>query len=193
MRVLQSEFVISAVKPSQYPEGELPEFALAGRSNVGKSSLINNLINRKRLARTSSTPGKTQTINFYLINDAFYFADVPGYGFARVPKSIQQSWGKLMRDYLTKRTSLRAVIIVLDLRHKPSSEDRQMYQFCRDYAIPTILVATKADKISRGQRQRFKEVIRKELDVAVGDPLIIFSAEDSIGSAELWREIDSRI
>ncbi|TCS96541.1 ribosome biogenesis GTP-binding protein YihA/YsxC [Hazenella coriacea] len=193
MIIKKAEFVISAVKPTQYPEEALPEFALAGRSNVGKSSLINTLIRRKNLARTSSKPGKTQTINFYRINDVLCFADVPGYGFAKVPKSVRNAWGKMMETYLKNREHLKAVIQIVDLRHPPTVDDQNMYQFLKHYGIPVIVVATKADKISKGKWQQHLKVTRNELNLHTGDPLILFSSETSYGKDELWKEIEQRL
>ncbi|MBA4541420.1 YihA family ribosome biogenesis GTP-binding protein [Thermoactinomyces daqus] len=190
MLVKKAEFVISAVKPAQYPEDALPEIALAGRSNVGKSSLINCLIQRKNLARTSSKPGKTQTINFYRINDQLYFADVPGYGFARVPKSVRQSWGKMMETYLTGRETLKGVIQVVDLRHPPTADDQNMYQYLKHFGIPVIVVATKADKISRGKWQKHLKAVREGLELHQGDPLLLFSSETAYGKEQLWKEIE---
>ncbi|MBA4496286.1 ribosome biogenesis GTP-binding protein YihA/YsxC [Paenactinomyces guangxiensis] len=193
MNVTKAEYIISAVKPAQYPDDALPEIALAGRSNVGKSSLINCLIRRKNLARTSSKPGKTQTINFYRINDLLYFADVPGYGFARVPKSVQAAWGKMMETYLTRRETLKAVIQVVDVRHPPTADDRNMYLFLKHYQIPVIVVATKADKISKGKWQKHLKGTREGLELQKGDPLLLFSAETAYGKDNLWREIENRI
>ncbi|MBH8596893.1 ribosome biogenesis GTP-binding protein YihA/YsxC [Thermoactinomyces sp. CICC 10523] len=190
MLVKKAEFVISAVKPAQYPEDALPEIALAGRSNVGKSSLINCLIQRKNLARTSSKPGKTQTINFYRINDQLYFADVPGYGFARVPKSVRLSWGKMMETYLTGRETLKGVIQVVDLRHPPTADDQNMYQYLKHFGIPVIVVATKADKISRGKWQKHLKAVREGLELHQGDPLLLFSSETAYGKEQLWKEIE---
>jgi GTP-binding protein len=190
MLVKKAEFVISAVKPAQYPEDALPEIALAGRSNVGKSSLINCLIQRKNLARTSSKPGKTQTINFYRINDQLYFADVPGYGFARVPKSVRMSWGKMMETYLTGRETLKGVIQVVDLRHPPTADDQNMYQYLKHFGIPVIVVATKADKISRGKWQKHLKAVREGLELHQGDPLLLFSSETAYGKEQLWKEIE---
>jgi len=193
MNVKKVEFVTSAVKPEQYPEDALPEFALAGRSNVGKSSLINCMLNRKKLARISSKPGKTQTINFFLVNDRLYFADVPGYGFARVPKSVRASWGKMMERYLTQRKNLQAVIQVVDLRHPPSADDKNMYEFLKYYRIPAIVVATKADKISKGRWQKHLKVIKEELNLAKEDPLLLFSSQTAYGREQLWQELMNRI
>lgn len=192
MNVTKSEFIISAVKPAQYPEDALPEFALAGRSNVGKSSLINCLLQRKNLARISSKPGKTQTINFYRINDRLYFADVPGYGFAQVPKSVRAAWGKMMEAYLQKREPLKAVIQVIDVRHPPTADDKTMYQFLKHYGIPVIVVATKADKISKAKWQQHVKVVREGLQVQAGDALILFSSETTYGKENLWQEIERR-
>jgi GTP-binding protein len=189
MHVKKAEFVTSAVQPSQYPDDALPEFALAGRSNVGKSSLINCLVQRRKLAHTSSKPGKTQTINFYRINDMLYLADVPGYGFARVSKSVRESWGKMMDRYLTRRETLRAVIQVIDLRHPPTADDKEMYRYLKHYGIPTIVAATKADKISRGKWPQHMKIVREGLQLAKNDPLILFSAETGTGREELWKAI----
>lgn len=161
MKVHQAEIIISAVAPKQYPDTQLPEIALAGRSNVGKSSFINTLIDRKNLARTSGKPGKTQTLNFYLIENALHFVDVPGYGYAKVSKTERAKWGKMIETYLTTRDQLRAVVSLVDLRHKPSQEDIQMYQFLKYYDIPVIVVATKADKIPRGKWNKHESEIKK--------------------------------
>ena len=193
MLVKKAEFTISAVKPDQYPDDALPEIALAGRSNVGKSSLINCLIRRKNLARTSSKPGKTQTINFYRINDLFYFADVPGYGFARVPKTMKKQWGKMMETYLLKRDPLKAVIQVVDLRHPPSKDDQNMYEFLKYYSIPTWVVATKADKVPKGKWQKHLKVIKETLKMEKEDPLILFSAQTAYGKEQLWNLIDEQV
>ena len=149
MKVKSADIVISAVKPEQYPEQDFPEFALAGRSNVGKSSFINKMLNRKSLARTSSKPGKTQTLNFYLINEEFHFVDVPGYGYAKVSKTERAAWGKMIETYLTKREQLRAVVLIVDLRHPPTNDDVMMYQFLKHYDLPCIIINTKADKVSK--------------------------------------------
>ncbi|MCS1351470.1 ribosome biogenesis GTP-binding protein YihA/YsxC [Mechercharimyces sp. CAU 1602] len=194
MSKVKAEFIISAVGPDQYPDDALPEIALAGRSNVGKSSLINRLIHRKNLARTSSRPGKTQTINFYLIEEQiqFYFADMPGYGFAKVSKSIRAQWGKMVERYLHERQECQAVIQLIDVRHPPTRDDKQMYEWLKHYEKPTIVVATKADKISRNHRQKHLKVIRQELDIAAGDELILFSAETGEGKDQLWHAIKEK-
>jgi GTP-binding protein len=149
MKVTSSEIVISAVKPAQYPAENLPEIALAGRSNVGKSSFINKMLARKSLARTSSKPGKTQTLNFYIINEVLHFVDVPGYGYAKVSKKEREIWGKMIETYMTTREQLRAVVLLIDVRHPPTKDDVLMYGFLKHYDIPAIIVATKVDKIPK--------------------------------------------
>jgi GTP-binding protein len=189
MKVTSAEIVISAVKPEQYPDNELPEFALAGRSNVGKSSFINKMINRKNLARTSSKPGKTQTLNFFLINESLYFVDVPGYGFAKVSKKEREAWGKMIETYLTTREQLRAVVLIVDLRHAPTNDDVMMYEFLKHYEIPTVIIATKADKIPKGKWQKHVKVVRETLNVVEGDPVIVFSSETGQGKDEAWAAL----
>ena len=154
---------ISAASSKQYPDTDWPEIALAGRSNVGKSSFINTLLNRKNFARTSGRPGKTQLLNFFNIDDTLHFVDVPGYGYARVSKKEREKWGGLIEEYLTTRPNLRAVVSLVDMRHEPSTEDIQMYEFLKYYEIPVILVATKADKIKRGKWNKHESVIKKAL------------------------------
>lgn len=189
MKVTSSEIVISAVKPDQYPAVDLPEIALAGRSNVGKSSFINKLLNRKNLARTSSKPGKTQTLNFYIINEVLHFVDVPGYGYAKVSKSEREAWGKMIETYITTREQLRAVVLLVDLRHPPSKDDVIMYGFLKHYEIPTIVVATKADKIPKGKWQKHIKVIKESLDMVKTDSLVLFSSETGQGKDEAWKLI----
>lgn len=193
MKITEVKFVTSAVRPNQYPENALPEIALAGRSNVGKSSLINAMINRKKLAHTSSKPGKTQTINFFEINDRLMFADVPGYGYAKVSKTQRASWGKMMETYFTHRESLRAVIQIVDLRHAPSVDDQKMYDFLKHHNIPVIVVATKADKITKGHWQKHLKVVKQTLDIHPEDSIVIFSSETKQGKDELWKEIFQKI
>jgi GTP-binding protein len=193
MKVTQAEFVISAVGPSQYPNDALPEFALAGRSNVGKSSLINRLIQRKSLARTSSKPGKTQTLNYYRINEQLYFVDLPGYGFARVSKEKKAQWGRMIEEYLSKRKELLAVMQVVDLRHPPSKDDQAMYDWLKHLDVRVIIVATKADKIPHGKWQKHLKEVRETLQVEKGDPLVMFSAETGEGKDAVWGEILKRM
>ena len=193
MNVHSAEIVISAVSTAQYPDTQLPEIALAGRSNVGKSSFINTLINRKNLARTSSKPGKTQTLNFYLIENTVHFVDVPGYGYAKVSKTEREKWGKMIETYLASREQLRAVVSLVDLRHKPSEEDIQMYQFLKYYDIPVIVVATKADKIPRGKWNKHESIVKKALDFDNNDDFILFSSETKMGKEEAWAAIEQRL
>ncbi|GGA36421.1 ribosome biogenesis GTP-binding protein YihA/YsxC [Paenibacillus physcomitrellae] len=189
MKVNKAEFIISAVRPDQYPEDALPEIALAGRSNVGKSSLINRMISRKNLARTSSTPGKTQHLNYYRINDDLYFVDVPGYGYAKVSKTLRAVWGKMIEDYLLSRGPLKLVIQVIDLRHPPSKDDILMYDWLKANGLPVCVVATKADKIPKSRWQKHIKIVRQDLLMRGDDPFIMFSAEEGIGKDELWEVI----
>jgi GTP-binding protein len=189
VKIKSAEIVISAVSKAQYPENSLPEIALAGRSNVGKSSFINKMLNRKNLARTSSKPGKTQTLNFYLINEAFYFVDVPGYGYAKVSKTERAKWGNMIESYLTGRHELKSVILIVDLRHPPTNDDVLMYQFLKHYLIPVIVIATKADKIPRGKWEKHAKVVKEKLAIEKEDPVIIFSSETGVGKEEVWQVI----
>ncbi|WP_108669412.1 ribosome biogenesis GTP-binding protein YihA/YsxC [Peribacillus acanthi] len=189
MKVTHADIVISAVKPEQYPEGNLPEFALAGRSNVGKSSFINKMINRKNLARTSSKPGKTQTLNFYIINEEIHFVDVPGYGYAKVSKSEREAWGRMIETYFTAREQLKAALLIVDLRHPPSKDDVMMYDFLKHHGIPVIIVATKADKIPKGKWQKHLKVVKETLEIEHGDEVIMFSSETGLGKDEAWSAL----
>lgn len=191
MKVTSSNIVISAVRPEQYPETELPEFALAGRSNVGKSSFINKMLNRKGLARISSKPGKTQTLNFYLINEILHFVDVPGYGYAKVSKSERAAWGKMIETYITAREQLKAVVQIVDLRHPPSKDDVMMYEFLKHHNIPCVIIATKADKIPKGKWQKHLKVTRETLDLDPNDHLLLFSSETGEGKDKAWALLQS--
>ena len=193
MKVHNVEMVISAVRPEQYPEDGLPEFALAGRSNVGKSSFINRMIGRKAMARISSKPGKTQTLNFYKIEEQLFFVDVPGYGYAKVSKSERAAWGKMIEKYFTGRELLKAVVLIVDLRHSPTNDDCMMYDFLKHYNIPCIVVATKCDKIPKGKWDKHKKVVKETLQMDQEDPLIVFSSEKGIGFEQAWAEIESRM
>lgn len=193
MKVHNVEMVISAVRPEQYPEDGLPEFALAGRSNVGKSSFINRMIGRKALARISSKPGKTQTLNFYKIEEQLFFVDVPGYGYAKVSKSERAAWGKMIEKYFTGRDLLKAVVLIVDLRHSPTNDDCMMYDFLKHYNIPCIVVATKCDKIPKGKWDKHKKIVKETLQMDKEDPLIVFSSEKGIGYEQAWAEIESRM
>lgn len=184
-----AEILLSAVSKAQYPQDGLPEIALAGRSNVGKSSFINTLLGRKNLARTSSKPGKTQQLNFYTIDDKLRFVDVPGYGYAKVSKTERAKWGKMIEEYLTSRENLHAVVSLVDMRHEPSADDVQMYEFLKYYEIPVILVATKADKIPRGKWNKHESLIKKKLAFEKEDQFIVFSSETRQGFEEAWQAI----
>ncbi len=191
MKITSAEFVTSATGLDKCPSGNHPEVALAGRSNVGKSSLFNNLVNRKRLARTSNTPGRTQLINFFIINDRLHLVDLPGYGFAKVPVRVKAQWGKMIDGYLAGRKQLRGLILLVDVRHKPTVDDQQMYNWLKVYRIPTAVVATKADKLSRGRAMQNLDVVRKTLQLVEGDPLILFSAVTGQGKEDIWTVIES--
>lgn len=184
-----ADILLSATNKSHYPQDDIPEVALAGRSNVGKSSFINTMLNRKNLARTSGKPGKTQLLNFFNIDDKLRFVDVPGYGYARVSKKEREKWGKMIEEYLTTRENLRAVVSLVDLRHEPSVDDVQMYEFLKYYEIPVILVATKADKIPRGKWNKHESMIKKKLDFDKTDTFIIFSSVNKTGVEEAWNAI----
>lgn len=187
MKITNAEIVISAVSKKQYPNDQLPEIALAGRSNVGKSSFINKLINRKHLARTSSKPGKTQTLNFYKINDRFYFVDVPGYGYAKVSKKEREKWGGMMEEYFQTRNTLKTVVLITDIRHEPTQDDRQMYDFAKYFGYPVLVVATKLDKVPKGKRAAYLKRTAETLQVEPEDTVLPFSAETGEGKEEAWR------
>ena len=190
MRILNSQLEVIAVKPSQYPGGDIPEIAFVGRSNVGKSSLLNYLTGRKSLARVSGNPGKTRTINFYSINNGeFRFVDLPGYGYAKVSKTISQDWGKMMEEYFSKRDNLRRVIQLVDIRHAPSSQDVQMYDFLKHYNLAGLICATKGDKVSSNEKQKSLSVIKKTLSLGNDDKIIVCSALKKTGADELLNAI----
>lgn len=185
IRITSAEFITSAVKTADYPAGDIPEVALAGRSNVGKSSLLNKLVSRKGLARTSNTPGRTRLINFFLVNDQFHLVDLPGYGYAKVSAGERESWRKMVEGYLKTRKSLRGVALLVDSRHQPTALDVQMYGWLKHRGIPAVVVATKADKLSRSRLLQSLKVIRTTLSLTDGDPLVPFSAETGLGREEL--------
>lgn len=189
MQVNKVELTISAVEPNQYPAGNDPEIALVGRSNVGKSSLTNVLINRRNFAHTSSQPGKTQTLNFYHVNDCLFFVDVPGYGFAKVSKKERERFGQMIEQYLTGRKQLRGVIMLVDARHQPTQDDVLMYQYLSYYQLPTLVVATKIDKVKPSQRAKIKKSIIKKLALQDGDSLVTFSAVKQQGQEMVWQWI----
>ena len=181
MRIIRSELEAVAVRPNQYPDASLGEIAFVGRSNVGKSSLLNLLTNRKSLARVSGNPGKTRTINFYLINDAFRFVDLPGYGYAKVSKSITADWDRMMDDFFKQRKNLKRVVQLVDIRHEPSKLDVQMYEYLRSYGLDGLVCATKADKISGNQKQKNLSIIRKSLNLGKEDKIVPVSALKKTG------------
>ena len=175
---------------STLPRNELPEIAFAGKSNVGKSSLLNGLLNRKSLARTSATPGKTQTINYYRINDRLYFVDLPGYGYAKVSQALREKWGKMIEKYLKKSPSLKAVFLLIDIRHEPGANDRQMYDWIVANGFRPVIIATKSDKISKGQIKKQTSMILKTLNCPPNTVILPFSAPNRTGGAEIWAEIE---
>lgn len=190
MKVNKASFVISAVSSKQYPETDMIEIALAGRSNVGKSSFINKLINRKSLARTSSKPGKTQQLNYYNIDDKFHFVDVPGYGYAKVSKTERAKWGEMLEEYFTTRQPLKMVFLLMDFRHEPTLEDVQMKEFVEYYNIPYRIIATKSDKVKRGVWNKHESAFRKKLSLPSNTPIYLFSSETGEGSDKIWQEIE---
>lgn len=193
MKINKAEFVISAVGPAQYPTEALPEIALAGRSNVGKSSLINRMLGRKNLARTSSQPGKTQTLNYYLINDELFFVDLPGYGYAKVSKTLRAEWGKFIERYLLEREPLKLLLLLVDLRHPPTKDDQAMYEWLHYHGIPLCVVTTKADKIPRGKWAKHAKQVKETLGMNPSIPLVTFSSESGLGREELWAIIQQHI
>lgn len=193
MKITDVELKISAVRISQYPEDNLNEFMLVGRSNVGKSSFINTLVNRKNIARTSSKPGKTQTLNFYLVNKNFYLVDVPGYGYASTDKRTQEKFGKMIEEYLEKRDELIRVFMLVDFRHKPTEDDKLMYNFLKYYNIPVTVIATKVDKVGSSKLEKNKKIILDTLDLVVGDDLILFSSVTKLGKEDVLNRIESLI
>ena len=193
MKFEKVELVISAVRRSQYPEDNLPEFIMLGRSNVGKSSFINTITNRKKLAYISSKPGKTSTINFYNCDDELYLVDVPGYGYADTSKEEIRKFGLMVEEYLKKREQLKRVFLLIDFRHKPTSDDVLMYNFLKYYHIPVTIIATKADKISNNERTKNLKLLKDSLDIVVGDDLVVFSSTSREGKEEIIRIIEDNI
>jgi GTP-binding protein len=187
MKIVTAEFVASAVAPAQYPRQPLPEVAFAGRSNVGKSSLINTLVHRKNLVKTSATPGKTRVINFFVVNQRFLLVDLPGYGYAKVPREIQASWRPMVETYLQQRGTLRAVVHIVDLRHPPTPQDQQLRSWLLHHRLTVVTVATKADQVTRGQRIAHIQAIRQALALPPEEPVLLFSAHNHEGRFPLWR------
>lgn len=190
MKIKSVELIISATRRSQYPTDKKPEYLLIGRSNVGKSSFINTIINRKNYARTSSRPGKTQTINFYNINEQFYLVDAPGYGYAQVSKTKRKKFGLMIEDYIINRKNLKCVFLLIDFRHRPTNDDILMYNFLKYYKIPTVIVATKSDKVGITLQQKQRNILLNDLDLVVGDEFITFSSISKDGKEEIYKKIE---
>jgi len=193
VKIISAEFMISAVSAEQYPRASLPEVAFVGRSNVGKSSLINSLLNRKKLVKISGTPGKTQMINFFDVNHELVFADLPGYGFAKVPKSVQKKWQDLVEQYLLKRDNLRTVVLILDIRRKPTDLDLHMQEWLEQYQVDTILVATKTDKLSQAEQSKQLKQIRAAFLEGADKELVAYSSKNQKGRKELWKLLLQRM
>lgn len=189
MHVKTADYMTSATKPSNYPEESVPEVAFAGRSNVGKSSMINKLLNRKSLVRTSSTPGRTQMLNFFDINKEFLLVDLPGYGFAKVPMSVKKAWGPMIRTYLQERKTLTAVVMLYDIRRVPRAEDLQLLDWLEEFGVPTIPVVTKIDKVNRSQRKKHVKAIAEATGLEP-DAFSLFSALTREGFDDLWERIE---
>ena len=187
MKIIKSDLHAIAVGPSQYPKDELPEIAFAGRSNVGKSSFINSMINRANLARTSGKPGKTRTINFYIINENFRFVDLPGYGYAQVSKSEREKWGHIIEEYLTERENLREIILIVDIRHEPSEQDLMMYNWIKSFGYKGFVIATKADKISKSRFQKHVNIIKKKLDIEDTSLILPYSSDNKLNKEKAWQ------
>lgn len=193
MKIISVDFVTSAVRKSQYPEDKKAEFLMIGRSNVGKSSFINTLVNRKNIARISSIPGKTQTLNFFLINNDFYLVDVPGYGFAKVSKSLKNKFGVIIEDYLKDRENLKMVFMLVDFRHKPTNDDVLMYDYLKYYKIPVTIIATKSDKVSKNSYVKNEKIIRETLNLDENDDIILFSSVSKLGKQDVYQKIENII
>lgn len=193
MHINRAELETVCGVTSKLPQNEQPEFAFAGKSNVGKSSLINSLVNRKALARTSSQPGKTQTINFYHLNDAFYFVDLPGYGYAKVSMELKAKWGKMIERYLKSSPVLKLVFLLIDIRHEPSENDRNMYEWIVYNGFKPVIIATKLDKIKRSQKDKQIKLIREGLGVAEGTKIIPFSSQTKQGLEEVWAVMEAEL
>jgi GTP-binding protein len=191
MKILSAEFVISAVGSKQFPKDDKPHIAIAGRSNVGKSSLINALLRRKNLVKTSATPGKTQMINFFIINKQFYFVDLPGYGYARVPRPVADAWAPMIEGYIKDAHGLRAVVVLLDARREPDARDVRLVEWLRQYDIPAIYAMTKTDKLNRQEAGQAQRTIQSRLGIE--ETPVLTSAKNGQGINELWGEIRKRL
>ena len=187
MKIISSDLHAIAVGPKQYPNDNLPEIAFAGRSNVGKSSFINTMINRTNLARTSGKPGKTRTINFYIINEKFRLVDLPGYGYAQVSKTEKEKWGHIIEEYLETRENLKEIMLIVDMRHEPTAQDLMMYNWIKSFGYSGLVVATKADKISKANWQKNVSIIKKKLGVEDTNLIIPFSASKKINIDKSWK------
>ena len=188
MRINSAEFLLSASTTRQFPTETLPEIAFAGRSNVGKSTLINSLLNRKKLVKTSATPGKTQLINFFKVNDKFYFVDLPGYGYAKVPESVRRKWQDLVESYLSERKTLRNVVLIIDSRHNPTIQDRQLLEWLKYFQRPSLIVASKIDKLKRGQVKNHLQKIKNNLSIEsapLGHSSMQYGSRE-----EIWKKLD---
>jgi len=190
MIIRKSELLITAAKKEQYPETVVPEIAFAGKSNVGKSSMINAMLNRRNLARTSSSPGKTQTINFYNINDQFNFVDLPGYGYAKVSKQEKDKWGGMIETFFKVRNQLKEVVLLVDIRHEPGKNDQQMYEWIRSFNYTGYVIATKSDKLSRSQQIKCISVIKKTLNIEDSKLILPISATSKQGVEEIWSLLE---
>lgn len=193
MKIDSSELTHIAVRTSQYPNADKSEFLLVGKSNVGKSSFINTILCRKNFARTSSKPGKTQTLNFYLVNDDFYLVDVPGYGYANVSKSQQKKFGLMIEEYLTTRKNMKLVFMLIDFRHKPGENDVLMYNYLKYYNLPVCIIATKYDKVKSSQRDKQEKIVRDTLKIKEDDSLVLFSSITKKGREEVYRQIIDKL
>jgi GTP-binding protein len=193
MEITNVDEPIIAVRISQYPEDKKPEFLILGRSNVGKSSFINTIVNRKNIARTSSKPGKTQTLNFYLINKEFYFVDVPGYGYAATNKKQVEKFGIMIEEYLKQRLNLKHTFLLVDYRHKPTEDDILMYKFLKYYNLPVTVICTKYDKVGRALRVKQDDIIKRTLNVALGDEIVNFSSVTKVGKERIYEIIENVI
>ena len=191
MKINSVELEISAVRRSQYPDDDLPEFLMIGRSNVGKSSFVNTLVNRKNIARTSARPGKTQTLNFYNVNDTFYLVDVPGYGYAAVNKEQQKKFGMMIEEYIKSRHELKRVFLLVDYRHKPTEDDLFMYNYLKYYNVPVTIVATKVDKVGASKKDKNYKILVDTMNLVVGDDIVLFSSVSKLGREEILTKINN--
>ena len=193
MEIKQSEFITSAVTPNQYPSDNRAEIAFVGRSNVGKSSLINSLTNRRKLVKVSGTPGKTRLVNFFLINNEFYFVDLPGYGYAKVSKTEKQNWGKVIESYLVNRTQLKKIVLLLDCRHKPTEDDMIMYNFIKRFGYQCLIVATKSDKLTKNELAKNMKMIRETMNLSNDEEMLTFSSLSKQGKEKILENLENSL